>query len=149
MAKDRPLFKTIGNAGLLTMANRKPTSLKQLKAAKALSARQAKQYGPELIATITAALKTPVGQHPVYPRKRAPSLKPVVSNRIRELKAWRDAKAQSLAIDPSLVLTKLLICDIAKKKPGSIQQIKAIEGLRNWRVREFGREIIDVLNKIR
>ena len=149
MAKDRPLFKTIGNAGLLTMANRKPTSLKQLKATKALSARQAKQYGPELIATVTRALKTPSDQHPVYPRKRAPSLKPVVSNRIRTLKTWRDAKAQSLDIDPSLVLTKLLICDIAKKKPGSIQQIKAVEGLRNWRVREFGREIIDLLKKIR
>ena len=76
-------------------------------------------------------------------------MKPVVSNRIRELKTWRDAKAQSLNIDPSLVLTKLLICDIAKKKPGSIQQIKAIEGLRDWRVREFGREIIDMLKKLR
>jgi ribonuclease D len=149
MAKDRPLFKTIGNAGLLTMANRKPTSLKQLKATKALSARQAKQYGPELIATITAALKTPADQHPVYPRKRAPSLKPVVSKRIRTLKTWRDAKAHSLGIDPSLVLTKLLICDLAKKKPGSIQQIKAIEGLRDWRIREFGREIIDLLKKLR
>ena len=149
MAKDRPLFKTIGNASLLTMANRKPTSLKQLKATKALSTRQAKQYGPELIATITAALKTPADQHPVYPKKRAPSLKPVVSSRIKALKAWRDAKAQSLDIDPSLVLTKLLICDIAKKKPGSIQQIKAIEGLRDWRVREFGREIIDILKKLR
>ena len=148
-AKDRPLFKTIGNAGLLTMANRKPTSLKQLKATKALSTRQAKQYGPELIATITKAMKTPADQHPVYPRRRAPSLKPVVSNRIRELKTWRDAKAQFLDIDPSLVLNKMLICDIAKKKPGSIQQIKAIEGLRNWRVREFGREIIDLLKTIR
>jgi hypothetical protein len=41
----------------------------------------------------------------------------------------------------------MLICDIAKKNPGSIRQIKAIEGLRNWRVREFGREILDVLIK--
>jgi ribonuclease D len=149
MAKDRPLFKTIGNASLLTMATRKPTTQKQLKATKALSIRQAKQYGSELIATITKAMKTPADQHPVYPRKRAPSLKPVVSNRIRQLKTWRDAKAQFLDIDPSLVLTKMLICDIAKKKPGSIQQIKAIEGLRNWRVREFGREIIDLLKKIK
>jgi ribonuclease D len=73
----------------------------------------------------------------------------VVSKRIRELKAWRDAKAAALEIDASLVLTKLLIYDIAKKNPGSIQQIKAIEGLRNWRVREFGREIIALLNNLR
>ena len=147
MAKDRPLFKTIGNASLLTLTNRKPTRLKALKATKAMSARQVKQYGPELVAVISAALKTPADQHPVYPRKRAPSLKPVVSSRIRKVRAWRDAKAQSLAIDPSLVLTKLLICDIAKKNPGSIRQIKSIEGLRNWRVREFGREILDLLIK--
>jgi ribonuclease D len=149
MAKDRPLFKTIGNAALLTLANRKPISLKQLNATRALSTKQTKQYGPKLIATIEAALKIPADQHPVYPRRRAPSLKPVVSKHIRELKAWRDAKAAALEIDASLVLTKLLIYDIAKKNPGSIQQIKAIEGLRNWRVREFGREIIALLNNLR
>lgn len=149
MAKDRPLFKTIGNSALLTLANRKPVSMKQLKATQALSTKQAKQYGPELIAAIEASLKTPADQHPVYPRKRAPSLKPIVSSRIRELKTWRDAKAASLELDPSLVLTKMLIYDIARKNPGSIQQIKAIEGLRNWRVREFGREILDILKNFR
>ena len=149
MAKDRPLFKTIGNAALLTLANRKPTSLKKLKATRALSAKQVKQYGPDLIAAIHAALKIPEDLRPVYPRKRAPSLKPIVSKRIRELKAWRDAKAHTLAIDPSLVLTKTLICDIAKLNPGSIRQIKTVEGLRNWRIREFGRELIDLLKQIR
>jgi ribonuclease D len=148
LAKDRPLFKTIGNAALLTLANRKPTSLKKLKTTRALSTKQVKQYGPDLIAAIHAALKTPEDQRPVYPRKRTPSLKPIVSKRIRKLKAWRDAKAQALAIDPSLVLTKTLICDIAKLNPGSIRQIKAVEGLRNWRIREFGRELIDLLKKI-
>lgn len=147
MAKDRPLFKTIGNPALLTLANRKPASLKQLKAVRALSSRQAKQYGPDIIAIIRSALETPADQHLVYPKKRAPRLKPVVTERIRELKRWRDAKAASLKIDPSIVLTKMLICDIAKNNPGSIGQIKSIEGLRNWRVKEFGRELIDLLQK--
>jgi len=149
VATDRPLFKTIGNTALLTLTKSKPTGLKQLKATRALSPRQNQQYGADVIATIEAALKTPAAQHPVYPRKRAPSLKPVVSRRIKELKTWRDAKAASLEIDPSLVLTKLLIYDIAKKNPGSIQQIKSIEGLRNWRFREFGREIIELLKNLR
>ncbi len=149
IAKDRPLFKTIGNSALLTLANRKPASLKQLNATRALSSKQTKQYGPDLVDAIAAALKTPAEEHPLYPRRRAPSLKPVVSNRIKELKTWRDTKAASLEIDASLVLTKMLICDIAQKNPGSIQQIKTIQGLREWRVREFGREIIDLLNNIR
>ena len=79
---------------------------------------------------------------------RYPADRLLVAKRIRELKAWRDAKAQTLAIDPSLVLTKTLICDIAKLNPGSIRQIKTVEGLRNWRIREFGRELIDLLKKI-
>jgi len=149
MAKDRPLFKTIGNAALLTLANRKPASLKQLKAIRALSSRQSKQYGQELVATIQAALKTPEDEHPVYPKRRAPSLKPVVSNRIKELKTWRDAKAGDLEIDASIVLTKMLICDIAKQRPGSIRQLTTTKGLRSWRVKEFGREIIALLKNIR
>jgi len=149
MAKDRPLFKTIGNASLLTLANRKPTSLKQLTASRALSTKQTKQYGRELIATIKAAVNTPADQHPVYPRKRAPSLKPMVSRRINKLKTWRDAKAASLEIDASLVLTKMLIYDIAHKNPGAIQQIKTIDNLRKWRVTEFGREILELLKNLR
>ena len=148
MAKDRPLFKTIGNTALLTLANRKPASLKHLKATRALSSRQTKQYGAEIITAIQTAMQTPAGRHPVYPKRKAPRLKPVVSNRIKELKIWRDAKAASLEIDPSIVLTKTLICDIAKKNPGSIRQIKTVEGLRNWRVKEFGRELIDLLKNL-
>ncbi len=145
MAKDRPLFKIFGNSSLLTLANRKPTNLKQLKAAQALSPKQIKIYSQGLISTIEAALKIPEDQHPVYPRRRAPSLGPVVSNRIKALKAWRDAKAESLGIDPSIVLTKMLICDIAQNNPGSIRQIEAINGLRKWRAREFGRDILTLL----
>ena len=148
-AKDRPLFKTFGNASLLTLANRKPTNTQQLKATKALSPKQMKQYSRGVLAAIGSALKVPEVQHPVYPKRRAPSMKPVVSNRIRELKIWRDTKAASLDIDPSLVLTKALMCDIAKKNPGSIRQIKAVDGLRNWRIKEFGREILNQLKNLR
>ncbi|MCG6909314.1 MAG: HRDC domain-containing protein [Deltaproteobacteria bacterium] len=144
-AKDRPLFKTIGNATLLTLAGKKPTSKKQLQATSALSAKQAGQYGSEIVKVIKTALKLPADQHPVYPRKRLPSLKPAVSNRIREIKLWRDAKAEQLGIDPSLVLTKMLICDIAKKHPRSVRQMQSVEGIRRWRVREFGRAIVTLL----
>ena len=147
MAKDRPLFKTIGNASLVTLVNRKPTSLKHLTASRALSTKQTKQYGRELIAIIEGAVNTPSDQLPVYPRKRAPRLKPMVSHRISKLKTWRDAKAASLEIDASLVLTKMLIYDIAQKNPTSIQQIKTIDYLRKWRVTEFGREILELLKQ--
>ena len=147
MAKDRPLFKTIGNASLVTLVNRKPTSLKHLTASRALSTKQTKQYGRELIAAIEGAVNTPSDQHPVYPRKRTPRLKPMVSHRISKLKTWRDAKAASLEIDASLVLTKMLIYDIAQKNPSSIQQIKTIDYLRKWRVTEFGREILELLKQ--
>jgi ribonuclease D len=147
IAKDRPLFKTIGNASLLTLVNRKPTGLKHLTASRALSTKQTKQYGRELIATIEGAVNTPSDQHPVYPRKRTPRLKPMVSHRISKLKTWRDAKAASLEIDASLVLTKMLIYDIAQKNPTSIQQIKTIDNLRKWRVTEFGREILELLKQ--
>ncbi|MBW2176769.1 MAG: HRDC domain-containing protein, partial [Deltaproteobacteria bacterium] len=37
------------------------------------------------------------------------------------------------------------ICDIAQNNPGSIRQIEAINGLRKWRAREFGRDILTLL----
>lgn len=149
MSKDRPLFKTFNNSTLLTLANQKPVGMKQLKETRALSSRQIKLHGRRLLDTIEKVLKVPSEKHPVYPRRRTPGLKPVVSNRIKTLKIWRDAKAEALGIDPALVLNKTLICAIAKTDPVFIKQIGEIQGIHKWRTREFGREIVELLKGMR
>ena len=69
-------------------------------------------------------------------------------HRIEALKAWRVRTAQSLALDVSVVLPQRLIDRLAESAPRGFADLEGIEGLRLWRARAFGREILDTLDHV-
>jgi len=85
------------------------------------------------------------GQLPVVPRSARPILPDPVLRRIARLRAWRTAKADELKLDVSVVLPQRLIDRLAEASPRDGDGLGAIEGLRRWRIRTFGREILAVL----
>ena len=62
--------------------------------------------------------------------------------RVEALKAWRAKKAAALAVDVSVVLPQRLLDKVAEAVPRERGQLERIEGLRQWRVAEFGDELI-------
>jgi len=145
--KDRPLFKIIGNASVLKIAETKPDSLKKIMNAQALTEKQADMYGKDLLAIIDKALKIPGNMLPVYPKKKAYAVSESASKRIEALKIWRNKKAVKLNIDPGLLLNKALINSIGVKKPVTEGELEAISDMKNWQRREFGDEIIRALKR--
>ena len=143
--KDRPLFKVIGNATLLKITQQKPMSLGSLKNIKGLSPKTVNLYGSDFVKLVNRALKTPVNRLHVYPKNRQPPLKPDVPQRIKALKIWRDKKAEELNIDPTLIFNKAMLNSIAICHPENTKSLDAVEGLKRWKKREFGRDIVDVL----
>jgi ribonuclease D len=73
----------------------------------------------------------------------------VVAGRVKALKQWRDARAAELAVDPALVCTKSLIGTIAMQKPRAIKDLAAIQEMKTWQRKEFGHEIVQLMNQIR
>ncbi len=142
--KDRPLFKVIGNATLLKIAQLKPISLRHLKNIKGLSPKTVNLYGSDFVKLVNGALKTPVHRLPVYIHKRKLPLKPDVPQRIKALKIWRDKKGEELNIDPTLIFNKAMLNSIAICHPENTKSLDAVKGLRAWKKREFGRDIVDV-----
>jgi len=147
--KDRPLFRIIGSRSLLELAAAKPVNLKQIEKTGALSRKQIGMYGQEILAAIRAACRIAPRDLPVYPRKKAPRIPAAVAGRIRALKDWRDRRAQSMAINPSLICTKAVMTAIAMEKPAKVSDLAGIEGLKSWQRREFGREMVAVLKQVR
>ena len=145
--KDRPLFKIIGNAALMKIALTRPVTLRRLKGIGALSAKQINMYGNDLIEAVDKALKAPENQLPVYPRKKAPVLSRKVPKRVKAIKKWRDKRAKELAIDPALVCNKALLTAIAVQKPTDTKGLATIKNMKAWQKKEFGEDIIAVLNK--
>lgn len=146
--KDKPLFKIFRNQALLLLAIEKPTNKKSLEHAKALSRKQIGMYGNVLIETISQALKLPEEQLPIYHREKAPVPNPAVPKKLKALKSWRDAKARTLEIEPTMLFTRALLSTIADENPQDIHSLGKITEIKKWQKNEFGPEIISVLKRV-
>jgi DNA helicase-2/ATP-dependent DNA helicase PcrA len=62
--------------------------------------------------------------------------------RVEALKAWRAQKAAALAVDVSVVLPQRLLDKVAEAAPRERTELERIEGLRRWRVAEFGGDLV-------
>ena len=145
--KDRPLFKVFSHKSLLNLAVEKPVTIENLEKTKALSNRQVKMYGDDLIAIISAANQTPARELPVYPRRKAPLVHPATPDRIKVLKNWRDRKARKLKIEAGMLINKNLLTAIAVRNPTEVKSLADIGDLKQWQISEFGPEIIAALHK--
>ena len=143
--KDRPLFRIISSRSLLGLAAAKPTDLKQLEKAGALSPKQISMYGRQVLAAINSAIKIPSKDLPVYPRRKAPRIPAAAAERVKSLKQWRDRRAKELSLDPALILTKSLINTLAVQRPLKLSDLPRIKEIKQWQIREFGQEILAVL----
>lgn len=144
-SKDIPLFKIISNNSLMKLATTKPDSLSQLEKTKALSPGQIRMHGDAVIDLINNTLKVPRDSLPVYPRKKAIPLPPQIPKRVKAIKMWRDTVAKKLKIDPTLLFNKSLLTAIAIQNPKDKKSLASIKGIKNWRQKEFGEDIISIL----
>jgi ribonuclease D len=147
--KDVPLFRIFSSRAMLELTEKKPLALQQLEDAEIFSPLQIKMYGRKVIQAIKAAMKIAPKKLPVYPRKKSPRVPLVVADRVKALKQWRDEQAARLEVDPALVCTKSLISTIALQKPRRISDLDAIQELKNWQRKEFGRDIVQLMNQLR
>ncbi len=143
--KDRPLFKILGSAALLKIVHAKPVTMNQLAGTRALSKRQSSMYGRDIIEAVDRAMDTPEKDLPVFPRGKAHVFPPMAPERIKELKIWRDKKAEDLGIDPGILFNKALLTAIAHKNPREPEDFEDVEGFKNWQKKAFGAEVLEVL----
>jgi ribonuclease D len=145
--KDRPLFKVFSNISAMKLSLLTPTTVQELKKTKTLSPKQINMFGAALLPVIREALSIPFDKLPSYPHKKPPLLDPNVPNRMKALKSWRDSYAKKLNIDSSIITPKNIMTTLAVKKPKNLDELEQIDELKNWRKKEFGKKIIEVLNQ--
>ncbi|RPH49063.1 MAG: ribonuclease D [Desulfobacteraceae bacterium] len=145
--RDRPLFKVMGSASMLKLAETCPDTIKKLIETGALTPKQVDIYGKDLLKIIDNATKILEKMLPVYPRKKVSAISESASKRIEALKTWRDKKAKKLCIDPGLLLNKALINSIGVKDPVSREELEMVSEMKNWQKMGFGEEIIKILRR--
>jgi ribonuclease D len=146
--QDKPLFRIIGNKSILMLAEAQPVSRRKLLETGALGSKQIERYGKEIIAAVKKTLHKPAKVLPKYPRKTAPMVPAIVARRVKELRNWRDLLAEKLQIDPAIICTRAQISALAVQRPQSLDMLSKNNDLKTWQIAEFGKEIVDILEKI-
>ena len=145
--KDRPLFKVFSNQSLLQIAMKQPVSLTHLQKLNAMSQHQVKIYGKPIVNQVKLALQLSAHDLPIYPRKKAPVVPAAVPQRIQILKAWRQAKAIQLNLEPGLLCNNALINNLALADPQNSAALAKIPEMKKWQRDSFGHEIVALLSQ--
>ncbi len=144
-AADRPPFKIVGPDVLLALAENPPTTIEEVEDALASYPRQAREADAVLDA-IERGLDLPDSELPARDQGERPTpLSNAARKRVDALKTWRDKQAKLAKIDSSIVMSLKLIERVAIEAPQTLDELAAIEGIRQWRVAEWGRALLTVV----
>lgn len=139
---DRPVFKVIGNDSILRIVKARPATIRRLKNAKVLSGIQMDRFGEDVVEIVKKSLEVPEEELPVYPRRKNKRLSPKIPVRVKAIRKVRDGLAEELKIDPSMVLTKHQMKNIAIENPKTMEALVQVEGMKRWQAEAFGRQIL-------
>ena len=138
---DIPSFKLVSTEALLELAQSPPASEAELRARRGLSPRLKGRLGG-LLEAVRRGQSVPPDQWPEVPRSPRPVIPAEVQARVQRLRAWRQEEGARLALDISLVLPQRLIDKLAEAAPRSLDDLRRVEGLREWRCRTWGEALL-------
>jgi len=136
-AADRPPFKIVGPEILFAMAQQPATTIDEVARALSSYARQREQI-EVVFAAIQRGLEMPDDQLPAREQGERTKLSTSTRRRSEALRAWRDKEAKRSRLDPAIVMPSRLIERLALAGPQTLAELAAIEGMRQWRVTEWG-----------
>lgn len=140
-AADRPPFKIVGPDVLLALADRSSTTIDDV--ADALSSYPRQRGELEVVfAAIERGLNLPDAELPAREQAERRSFSAAANRRTEALRAWRDEQAKRSRLDPSIVMSQRLIERIALAGPRTLAELAAVEGIRTWRVTEWGAALL-------
>lgn len=143
---DVPAFKVINNSVLVDLARRPPKAAQELFGRPGVSYRVARRFGPAVLDALAAARLQDGSILALPPRTGGKPPSRIAKHRFELLKRWRLEKATELKLNVGVVFPANLLEGLAAEPPADLETFGAVPGMRQWRVREFGAEILRVLH---
>ncbi len=144
---DRPPFKVLGNRTLLEIAQERPRNPKQLGAIKGVSDLILRRLGKEVLKAVAEGARKPHGPLPRGNGSGRKRMDRRTERRMTRLKRWRSARARELAMDPGVLIPNSSLEAAAVRCPRTREELGELPELKRWFVREFGKEIVEVLGE--
>ena len=143
---DVPPFKAMNNSALIDLVRKPPRNAKEMFHRSGISYRIARKYASDILDTIRQARKQDPAllQTPTRNNWKAPNRS--AKHRINTLKDWRKSKAKELDLHVGVVFPANLLENLAEAPPVDLKELQNLSGMRQWRVQEFGKELLELLH---
>jgi ribonuclease D len=144
-AMDQPPFKVMNDSVLMSLTREPPESPGRLLRRPGISYRVARNFADEICRAVARARTQIIPPAAHTSRSQLRPLSREARERASRLKAWRQAKARDLQLSVGVVFPGYLLEAIAAAPPADQAALEAMDGMRRWRGREFGGEILDLV----
>jgi len=141
-----PHFKIVGNKQILSLVQIDPATTGGLNGVEGLSERQVGRYGRSLLECLESARAVDEEQLPHFPRPARSKKDPQADKLLTELKSWRTKKAVELGLDPGVLINNSLLEIISRRRPGRVDALQEITGLRRWQFDLLGKELVAIVS---
>ena len=147
---DRAPFRVVGDQALAAVVMERPNSQDALADVKGMSPRLARKHGRKLLGKLKRVDELPDGDLLPYPRTnrngpgRFTPEEDALAERVRDL---RSARATELGLEKGVLLSNAQINEIIRSRPGSLEALRVVPGLRGWQAEILGAEILRILGR--
>jgi ribonuclease D len=142
---DRSTFRVAGNEVLFQLAREAPKTRAGLDGIKGLSRSLLARQGEAILAAIQRGQDVPDSALPKFPRGPRWARDPEFETRVSRLKAARDRRAAELEIDPGVLCPRERLEAIARRNPGSPEELAELTEVRKWQVEVLGDDFLAAL----
>jgi ribonuclease D len=146
--RDRAPFRVAGNDSLLEAARGNPISVDDVANLPGINPRVARSEGERLLKLLKDANQVPESEVEGYPRFQGPGRErpgPEAEERLNRLKEVRNRRARDLEIDRGTLLPNHVLETLAQSPPGDLAELKAVDGVRDWRAQALGEDLLKAL----
>jgi len=139
---DRASFRVMGNEVLLALAAKPVHDLDALGRVRGVGREILARRGEEVLAAIERGLAVPDAELPRFERGPRRVVDPEFDARVDRLKLRRNAAAERLGLQPGVLCPNAILEGIARLQPGSVAEMVAVPGMRDWQREAIGAELL-------
>jgi ribonuclease D len=144
-AVDRATFRVMGNEAIFEIARVHPGTRDDLAVIKGVPRGILERHASELLDAVQRGLAVPEPDLPRFPRATRWDRDPDFDGNVAKLKAVRDAAAVRLKLDPGVLCARDRMEAVARRKPGSTEELAEIPELRRWQAEVLGPDFVAAL----